>query len=452
MASGNDPANIPYIIVENGFYYVAYKEKVKVPEVVVSAKGVANGLSEEYNDGWDFGPDSYDPNSTASIPYTQTTGVIEAITYSMNLAVEYQGIVSGGYDVATTIILEMGIFYLNAPVDIPLITKNSGSTIQIPLIKGYRLGTFLFFNSGAGTGITIPDGYNGDIDIVDVGFTSISTNALSAITYTPSSNIGNSIRLTRCFFGNGVSGGFSDGMINISNCRSVILDNVSFNTGGSVSLTNNQSVLITDTYSASNITVTGNSMVNVSQSNINGITGNNQIFITNSMIQVAITANGTIQILSCINVYFTNATGLSYLIDLSSYVIGSLTLENIYLFGTVSPISLVNITTGGIGMAKIGLIVNPNAKTIVYPAVSQPSTPSVPASGTAQQNTNPYAVNVYIYGGDITEIQITRGGTAYTVLSVSTAIAMSGQSYRLNPGDSITLTYSTAPSWEWLAE
>ena len=39
--------NIPYIIAENGSYYVAYKEKVKVPEIVVSSKGVANGLSEE---------------------------------------------------------------------------------------------------------------------------------------------------------------------------------------------------------------------------------------------------------------------------------------------------------------------------------------------------------------------------------------------------------------------
>ena len=85
MANGNDPANIPYIIAENGFYYVAYKEKVKVPEIVVSAKGVANGLSEEYNDGWDFGPDSYDPTSTASIPYTQTTGIMEAINYGSSI-------------------------------------------------------------------------------------------------------------------------------------------------------------------------------------------------------------------------------------------------------------------------------------------------------------------------------------------------------------------------------
>ena len=84
MANGNDPANIPFIIAENGFYYVAYKEKVKVPEIVVSSKGVANGLSEEYNDGWDFGPDSYDPTSTANPPYTQTSGIQEAVNYVYN--------------------------------------------------------------------------------------------------------------------------------------------------------------------------------------------------------------------------------------------------------------------------------------------------------------------------------------------------------------------------------
>ena len=79
-------ATIPYIIAEDGFYYVAYKEKVKVPELVVSSKGVANGLSEEYNDGWDFGPDSYSPTSTSAIPYTQTSGLNEAYIYSKSLA------------------------------------------------------------------------------------------------------------------------------------------------------------------------------------------------------------------------------------------------------------------------------------------------------------------------------------------------------------------------------
>ena len=98
MASGNDPTNIPYIIAENGFYYVAYKEKAKVPEIVVSSKGVANGLSEEYNDGWDFGPDSYDPTSTANPPYTETVGLQDAFNY---LKVQNRKIViqAGYYDI-----------------------------------------------------------------------------------------------------------------------------------------------------------------------------------------------------------------------------------------------------------------------------------------------------------------------------------------------------------------
>ena len=77
-------ATIPYIIAEDGFYYVAYKEKAKVPEIVVSAKGVANGLSDEYNDGWDFGPDSYSPTSTSAIPYTESTGIGEALQYAIS--------------------------------------------------------------------------------------------------------------------------------------------------------------------------------------------------------------------------------------------------------------------------------------------------------------------------------------------------------------------------------
>ena len=126
---------------------------------------------------------------------------------------------------------------------------------------------------------------------------------------------------------------------------------------------------------------------------------------------------------------------------------GSGTTRNPIYVTSGTTISGLKISDNLIGAGE-GQIVAPNSAG--YNPL--PTTPSVPASGTAQQNTNPYAVDVYIYGGDVTEIQITKGGTAYTVLSVSTAIAMSGQSYKLNPGDSITITYSTAPSWEWLSD
>ena len=51
----NDPNTIQYVIQEDGFWYVASKDRTPgVPEITVSAKGVANGLSTEYNDGYDF--------------------------------------------------------------------------------------------------------------------------------------------------------------------------------------------------------------------------------------------------------------------------------------------------------------------------------------------------------------------------------------------------------------
>ena len=96
--------NIPYIIAEDGYYYVAYKEKVKVPELVVSSKGIANGLSEEYNDGWDFGPDTYSPTSTSAIPYTQTGGIMEAWNYAITV---YKNIKLMG-----------GLFLIDVPLEI----------------------------------------------------------------------------------------------------------------------------------------------------------------------------------------------------------------------------------------------------------------------------------------------------------------------------------------------
>ena len=80
----NDPNTIQYVIQEDGFWYIASKDRTPgVPGITVSSKGVANGLSTEYNDGYDFGPDTYNPNYSGSgIPYTQTSGIQEAVTYS----------------------------------------------------------------------------------------------------------------------------------------------------------------------------------------------------------------------------------------------------------------------------------------------------------------------------------------------------------------------------------
>ena len=119
--------NIPYIIAENGYYYVAYKEKVKVPEIVVSSKGIANGLSEEYNDGWDFGPDSYSPTSTSAIPYTQSDGMGEALQYAISNPIVYNSgvggywipevrLIGGYYTISNPIVLSVPYRIMNLPL------------------------------------------------------------------------------------------------------------------------------------------------------------------------------------------------------------------------------------------------------------------------------------------------------------------------------------------------
>lgn len=64
--------------------------------------------------------------------------------------------------------------------------------------------------------------------------------------------------------------------------------------------------------------------------------------------------------------------------------------------------------------------------------------PAVPASTVAQVNQYPFPVRVHIAGGTVTNITIngTGAGTAPGL-------------YWLEPGDSIAITYSAAPSWAW---
>ena len=78
------------------------------------------------------------------------------------------------------------------------------------------------------------------------------------------------------------------------------------------------------------------------------------------------------------------------------------------------------------------------------------TTPSVPTSGTALKNPFPFPVRIYITGAGTT--------TAYTITdpsgnaeTFSLALA-AGQEITLDPGASITITYSVAPTWKWYGE
>ena len=75
------------------------------------------------------------------------------------------------------------------------------------------------------------------------------------------------------------------------------------------------------------------------------------------------------------------------------------------------------------------------------------STPAVPASGTAQPNTNPFPVRIYLLtGGTGTAYTITdRFGNSKTI----TATLVAGLEVTLDPNASITFTYTGAPTWAW---
>ena len=142
----NDPNTIQYVIQEDGFWYVASKEKNPyVPELTVSAKGIANGLSTEYNDGWDFGPDSYDPDSTASIPYTQTLGIHEAVNYIVSAGGGEILIKKGLYDLTNSPVHESSVSGVN-PYIIGIPYVNASSEL-VPIYIHGELNTSTFMEA-----------------------------------------------------------------------------------------------------------------------------------------------------------------------------------------------------------------------------------------------------------------------------------------------------------------
>ena len=164
MVNANDPKAIPYIITEdNGaLWYVA--DKAFDPSkgfTSVSAKGVANGLSTEYNDGADFGPDSYNPDHTGSgIPYTQTSGINEALLY-LN---ETKAL----YNESPAVLLNSGVFTIDGDINF-LPVAPSG---EVPPLYGVgRHQSILNFKSGS---IKFPTNYTEDWTLGYVGFDATS--------------------------------------------------------------------------------------------------------------------------------------------------------------------------------------------------------------------------------------------------------------------------------------
>ena len=442
------------------------------PYITVSAKGMINGLSNIPNDGADFGPDTTKgataPGQYGS-PYTETLGLQDAFNYLLANNGGKIFVTNGYYELGENII---GITATSSPSGY-IVPGTYSPTNQITIdIEGESAIT----NTPNAVAIS---------DITVAGVVIHSTNLkgqYTAVLSFYSANV--ALRIKNIIIsqpqytsGYGMKMAFE---LSTTNSNSIVLKNcfamVDENADAGVGTPNYAAGFDTGRYyeggypvifencntfgypvgflAASHTSFIGSGAIYCStavvfyESDHPIIFNNFDIADCSIYLYVSSTVSAPVYIYGTINIEWQTASSnyniTNFVYDPDNYLTGEIQLQSHQAGDTSTFTPLALSTMNNNGGLYLRIMQKPN-----NPA---PTTPSVPASGTAQQNTNPYPVDVYVYGGDVTEIQITKGGTAYTVFSVSTAIAMSGQAYKLNPSDSITVTYTTAPTWEWLSD
>jgi len=453
---------------------VVYSSEINDGNVNVTSKGIVNGLSVLPNDGTGgFGPDTKLGATSPSQygpPYTQTTGIQEAWNYAFATATtgfpNESNIKPGGYWMKPVKLLD-GLFILNEQVVIDP---------QVPLVNPKMIGsgtmsTYVYWNFNDHAIIINPSNTNIMYSNIEIGYMqpqpggNVTGNVgFFAMLYTSSnpayqSNTFQSYDMDlasgdayvfwlqgaqRAVFYNleAYSSGSNSGGFYIENCPRGVY-----------------AIGCPHMYPAY---LNGASKLYIIGGNEGGglAVGNvNYVYIDRWSLYNAI------QLLSDVAYIHIDMLDTAYpgpfIISSgsTSFTVDHINIGELLYYGSTGYTtqftgSGTGYTTANVNLLELGRYTfeGTNGGGISGVWTFTPTTPSVPSSGTAQQNTNPYAVDVYVYGGDVTEIQITRNGTAYTVLSDSSGVAMSGQSYKLNPGDSMTLTYATAPTWKWLSD
>ena len=421
------------------------------PFINVSAKGRSNGLSTKINDGADFGPDTTlnasSPNQNGA-PYTQTNGISEAINYALTIN-------------PTT------------PPTIMLLNGNFNCSAQISIQNNSTLNTLVIRGQGANdTNIIL--GLPTNEYLFNFSMQSpFSTLKISDLTYYSNNNgLLNFISTSQgqVYLDNVQQGGGSGSIYSviIQGTSTAGLDLVQL-TGCQGNPNNGYGYEVTwyIAYAHQVSLIGGNGWMTFENCfDVTGVgvhTTQLQFISDNSVTllgchNVSINAYGTMNSITIIGGntyanYNTIAVPPSQSLTLDALIVDGLTLldatEDVGFLYFYDAVSLT------INNALIRNLNSNNSYTFTYVPLNLPSTPAVPASGTAVQNTNPYPVDVYVYGGTVTEIQITRNrdfnGATYTVFSNSSGLALSGQNFKLNPTDTITITYTAAPSWTWVS-
>ena len=415
------------------------------PEITVSSKGIANGKSVYLNDGADFGPDTKLGAATLGQygpPFSSTWGISEAAKY-MSLLNSRGGTVklnSGDYfdppfgsislpgfaDSSQAVYLDGNGATWNNPN--ASYTSISLATSGLSLID---IRNLTIFNHG-GVGVDISNASSSAQRAVleniycfmsGTGATAFKVNSSSYLLNCSTNPTGILEMIAGAgpvYVENGLYGQVTGA------CQQVVFKNTGF-------IGSTQPLIITGGPSSSNTPL----VIIFDSCYFDGSTTNDIVDIN---VQLASTTPIYVKFKECI---FNGFSG--------KYMVGS----------TTSPTTKMNLTliVEGGSNTGTGLIdFNPSyftatskiygitGNSITRSAQLQPTTPAVPASGTAQSNTNNYPVNVYIYGGTVTVIDYTPSNGSAIQIGTTGPVTV-----RLEPGDSITLTYSAAPSWNWVS-
>ena len=412
-----------------GFFPDMWKNITGKPYITVSSKGLANGLSEYFNDGADFGPDSLQSDGTL----TETSGIQEAFNYSTANAMAYDSF----YIFPTVRILD-GILNVSEPLTFGIGNLPPSANYSVNIIgNGYINSEITWIgNTSPQAIITI------DTNINNIYIANLNPGVANNATGSPSYGIywdsakgagDNGITIENITFAMTNSGS----SMYINNAFVTYFKNLVSPSGMTIYGSGNGSRLIlqSNEWSSGNLTVgnfdymdisdlsatitigsngTSYTIDTVTIRSFNGSiivnSPSNNLQVLNSILARGTSGNGAFEVNASLGILDVESCSTSgeFLSASSSnsQVIGSLIINglvNVYQVADFFGDNPSYITVNNYDIRNV----NSGTFSGTLP-VNTPTTPSVPSSGTAQENTNPYAVDVYIYGGDVTEIQITR--------------------------------------------
>ena len=437
--------------------------------ITVSPKGIANGLSTIPNDGADFGPDTTlgatSPGQTGA-PYTETTGIQEAWNYAFASATtnfpNQDNIKPGAYWMKPILLLE-GIFILNQQV----VLDPQVPITNIKMIGSGMMSTYVYWNFNDHAIIINPSNTNILGQAIEIGYMqpqpggNVTGNVgFFATLYTSSDPAyqSNEFQSYDMVLASGNAYVFY-----LLGMQRIIFYNLqaynsSNNSGGFYIENCAGSVYVMGAPHASSNYLNGAALLYM----IGGNDGN-QLTIgnVNYVYMDEFNTYSGIDLLSDVPYIHIDTVAVGYPYPFiysqgsTAFTVDHLKIGELMYTGTQGYVTPFTSSTNpaNVNLLEIGkyTYAGTNGGGISGVWTFTPATPAVPASGTAPVNVNPYSVTVYLNGGSVTQVRVTRNGAEYMLFNSAAGISMSGQGYKLEAGDTISVTYGSPPTWVWMA-